>query len=345
MTLLSLRARPARHACAILSGVFALALGVQARTVTFGETTPLAGNAELARRMLSPLTVLKLRQSLERSGRSLTGQPIDPAKESFALYTPAAIPPGGYGLLVFVPPWNDARLPDGWAPVLDQFGLVYVSAAHSGNDADDLARREPLALAAEENVRRELRVDASRVFVAGFSGGARVATRLALAYPDVFRGAILQAGSDPIGTAQVPLPPRDLFRQFQVSSRLVFIAGDADEPGQRSNRIGMQSLRTWCMFNYESQIIPFVGHAIAGADALARALRALIEPSHVDANAVERCQSEIESELDGRLDRARAMIQAGKRGEAQDLLSEIDSHFGGLGAPRILDLASQAEAQ
>lgn len=50
----------------------------------------------------------------------------------------------------------------------------------------------------------------------GFSGGSRVAEIAALAYPDVFRGAILNAGADPIdGQDGIDKPPADLLRAFQ----------------------------------------------------------------------------------------------------------------------------------
>src|SRR5437879_3459051 len=94
-------------------------------------------------------------------------------------------------------------------------------AARSGNDASVLARREPLALLAAHNLMQRYPVDPERVYVGGFSGGARVAMRLALGYPDLFRGAILNAGSDPIGGAEIPLPPRDMFMRFQSSKRIV----------------------------------------------------------------------------------------------------------------------------
>jgi pimeloyl-ACP methyl ester carboxylesterase len=64
--------------------------------------------------------------------------------------------------------------------------------------------------------------------VGGFSGGARVALRIALGYPDVFRGAILNAGSDPIGDSATPLPPRELFAGFQEEARLIYITGEKD---------------------------------------------------------------------------------------------------------------------
>lgn len=57
-------------------------------------------------------------------------------------------PPHGFALLVFVPPWQDARLPPEWAKVLDRYGAIFVSAARSGNDENVLGRREPLALLA-----------------------------------------------------------------------------------------------------------------------------------------------------------------------------------------------------
>jgi hypothetical protein len=290
---------------------------------------------------LSPLTALRLRQTLARSGEVLSDQPIDLRNESFVVYVPSTTPPSGFGLLVLVPPWEDARLPDGWASVLDQFGFIFVSAAHSGNNASDLGRREPLALVAEENIRKHERVDPARVFVAGFSGGARVAMRLALAYPDVFRGAVLDAGSDPIGTSEVPLPSRDLLHQFQISSQLVYIAGDADGPGQRANRLSMQSMRDWCMFNYVDQTTLFVGHVIADSGALARAIRALLEPPRADASALARCQSEIDGRLNGQLHDVESMIRNGKREEARDALARIDARFGGLAAPRIVELMEQ----
>jgi len=102
----------------------------------------------------------------------------------------------GYALLVFVPPWPDARVPWGGPPSWNNTVVIFVSAANSGNDASILDRREPLALLAAQNVMRRYPIDPERVYVGGFSGGSRVALRIALGYPDVFHGALLNAGSD-----------------------------------------------------------------------------------------------------------------------------------------------------
>ena len=200
--------------------------------VVFTHYAENSSNAEMARRLLSPATVARLERQLADSGKALTGQPIDLAAERFTVYVPPIAPAHGYGLLVFVPPWQQAGLPEGWAPVLDQYGTIFVTAARSGNAENTMARREPLALLAAQNVLADYPIDPEHVYIAGFSGGSRIAQRLALGYPDLFRGAILNAGSDAIGdvTAEppIPLPPRELFLKFQSGTQLIYVTGERD---------------------------------------------------------------------------------------------------------------------
>jgi hypothetical protein len=198
----------------------AIAVGQTFRDVVFTEYGVHSSNSELVRRSLSRLAAARLERELARSGGTMKGQPVNLAEERFVVYVPSQHPALGYGLMVFVPPWQDARLSQGWTAVLDRFGIIFVSAARSGNDENVLGRREPLALLAAHNIIRQYPVDPQRVYIAGFSGGSRVALRLVLGYPDLFRGAILNAGSDPIGNSEVPLPPRDLLRTFQNSAHL-----------------------------------------------------------------------------------------------------------------------------
>ncbi len=302
-----------------------------------------SSNAELARRMLSPLTAAQLPRLLARSGKQLRDQPIDLSGEKFVVYVPANEPPPGYALLVFVPPWNEAKLPDGWASVLDQYGVIFVSAARSGNDQSPLGRREPLALLAEQNIAARFRLDPQRVFIAGFSGGSRVALRLALAYPDIFDGAILNAGSDPIGDATTPLPPRDLFVRFQQSTHLVYVTGDGDTFHLAADLASLRSLRAWCVFGVEDHTAPFAEHEVASAAALSRALAALFNPHAPDADQLAGCKSRIDTELADKLQHVRALVAGGKRESARQLLQDIDARFGGLAAPPSTDLSRELD--
>ncbi|HEX4158826.1 MAG TPA: hypothetical protein VHY79_10140 [Rhizomicrobium sp.] len=311
--------------------------------VTFASYSPLSSNAEMARRLLSPLKNARL-QKILAGGARLSDQAIDLAREKFALYVPPRAPPGGYGLIVFVPPWDVARLPPGWGPVLDQYGMIFVTAARSGNDQNGLARREPLALLAEANVALRYRLDPARITIAGFSGGSREALRLALGYPDVFRGAILNAGSDPIGNATLPLPPRDLFARFQETTHLVFLTGDQDIRNITFDAASQHALRDWCVFHVDRRDTMGGGHDAIGGAALSRALDILAAPLDADTAQIASCRAAIDADKNAKLADVQSLIVAGRRDEARKLLTVIDAHYGGLAAPGIAAMSKALES-
>lgn len=315
------------------------------RVVVFTDYSPDSRNTELLRRLASPLTALRAQLQLVRSGTAIREQSLDLAQEKFTVYVPSESPPGGYGLLVFVPPWKDAIVPRGWIAALDRHGLIFVSAARSGNEANILARREPLALLAAHNIMQRYPVDPQRVYIGGFSGGARVALRLALGFPDLFRGALLNAGSDPIGDAQAPLPPAELFRQFQDSTRLVYLTGNDDLANIDHDAASVQSMRQWCQFNLDTQSIAWAGHDVADSRALQRALDALTTNAPQDPVPLAACRSRIDTLLAAKLQQVQELVTGGKLHEARALLNTIDTRFGGLAAPRSLELAQQIDAR
>jgi dienelactone hydrolase len=294
--------------------------------VVFTEYDPLSSSAELVRRLLSPLNALAVQQEARSKGQDLRTQAVDLAQEKFALYVPSHAPAQGFSLLVFISPWSDARVPPQWTSTLERHGTIFVSAANSGNDANVLDRREPLALLAAVNVMRRYRVDAQQVFVGGFSGGSRVALRLALGYPDVFRGALLNSGSDPIGNAAIPLPPAELFRQFQDSARIVFVTG---------SRKSMQEL---CVFDLATRTMPGRGHELADSTALNHALTALLMPASAEVNSSGACRARTEANMTAQLKHVQELFESGARDEGRGLLGKIDARYGGLAASRSIEL-------
>ncbi len=318
----------------------------QLHDVIFDRYSPLSASAEIARRTLTPLTFVHGQQALAAKGQALADQPIDLAQEKFAVYVPAgAPPPGGYGLLVFVSPGPDAPEPRRWRPPLDRHGLIFVSAAHSGNEASVLERRLPLALLAYENVRARYRIDPSRVYVGGLSGGSRVAEVAALAYPDVFRGTLLNAGSEPIGGERgIYLPPADLFRRFR-RTRLVYVTGEDDPGNLEDDQISQASMKEWCVFDVEVQVARRRGHEALDAAALNDALDALDRRSAIDEAGLERCSERVERELSSRLADAEAALARGDREGARARIAAIDRRYGGLSAPAIVELDARLTAQ
>jgi len=337
----------------LLTGATAVALSISSVTgqpacaglendVVFSEYTELASLAELVHRLYSPLSALHVEQEA-RPGSKLRGQTLDLTQEHYSIYVPDRhpSPAGAYSLLVFVPPWPRAEVPRQWVRVLDRHNMILVTAENSGNEAPTVKRREPLALLAAYNVMKQYNVDPQRVYVGGFSGGARTALRLALGYPDVFRGAWLNAGSDPIGTADVPLPPADLFKRFQQSSRLVYLTGERDEENLAGDMHSRRSLEKWCVFDVVTQTEPRVGHELADAFSLGRSLDALLAAQQTRSDELDACRNRIDREIDTQLQQVESAVQHGESTHAQDLLRKIDARFGGLAAPRSVDLAKR----
>jgi pimeloyl-ACP methyl ester carboxylesterase len=288
--------------------------------------------------VLTPLAFERIRPHLADARQ----EPLDLARERFVVYVPAGAPPAqGYGLLVFIPPWPEAALPKDWPHVLDRRGMIFVSAAHSGNDADTLDRRIPLALLGYENIRRRYPLDANHTYVGGLSGGSRVALRVALAYPDLFRGALLNAGSDPLGGDGIALPPADLFLRFQDSTRLVFLTGDRDEVNLHNDLVSRKSLHDWCVFDVASVTMPRTGHAIADAAGLERALKTLDAPNDVDAKDLASCRADLDRGLAARTAEAKAAIASGDHVRATAILNAIDARYGGEAAAEIAALGSK----
>jgi len=302
-------------------------------SITFDRASPLASTAEIVRRTFSPLAAQHIAATY-----SLAGQPIDIAHETFTLYVPEHRPPQGYALLVFVPPTELNKVPPGWAAVLDDKGVIFVSAAHSGNDTKVESRRMPLAVIAAEQLMHDYAVDPSRVLAGGFSGGSRVALRLVLAYPDVFHGALLNSDADPIGTAAIPLPPVDLFHRFQESSRVFYITGELDAAARGMQASSESSLQAWCVFDVHATAMPHAGHTPADARALSLALDTLLDPAPTRHDGLAECRARVQSELASEVQRIEALIATGDKAAARQALTGLDAKFGNLVAVQILAL-------
>ena len=315
------------------------------RQVTFTHYSALFSNAEILRRLLSPLAEEAVREWLLRRKEALGTYPIDLATERFLVYVPTGAPPRrGYALLVFVSASERSYLPFGWTSQLDHDGVIFVSPQRAGNREPLLSRRVPLAVSAEENLVREYPIDRARIYIGGFSGGSRVALRIAVGYPDVFRGALLNAGADALGVADPwggvdPLPPRDLLFRFQSSSRLVYVSGELDTGSLASDASSSQSMQDWCTFDVETYQTPAAGHEVMSSRAFGRALDRLLRdrapPDHARLSA---CRSRVAAEVEEKLSEAQTLISQDRRTAARKLLLDIDKRYGGLAAPRVVEL-------
>lgn len=331
-----------RRSCAVLLAAASIAHGAPGlnSNVVFDGYSPLAGTAELLDREMPPLWSERAVAAYKHKGQAVPAYSVDLGVERFSFYLPSAPPPQrGYGLVVFVPPWPQASVPRRWRKSLDEHGVIFVTAAKSGNDAAQIPRRMALALHGYANIRVRYPVDPERVYVAGFSGGARIALRLAIGYPDVFRGALLDGGSDPIGSFLVPLPNRERLHFAQEHLRLVYLYGSVDDANVERARYSMASARDACIDDVHKLSMFNRPHEPADAITWDRGL-ALLERDRPSPSAdLGACRARLEAGVTAALERVRQLAAAGKREEARKALAELDARYAHLALPASIELS------
>lgn len=117
--------------------------------------------------------------------------------EAFFVRNPSRFDPKKtYGLIVYINalPYL-GLLPEGWGPVLDQKDLLFIAPFTAGNDRESVERRV-LAVIAAQLMKRDYQIDPNRIYIAGQSGGARIASEVAFMHSELFKGTIQSCGSD-----------------------------------------------------------------------------------------------------------------------------------------------------
>lgn len=310
--------------------------------VRLDAPSPLAGAREIARRTQTPTTFDRMERYVSSSGRRLAEQTVEIGDAQFDVFVPRSPPPTrGYALLVWIPPQDAYRAPMDWMPALEAHGMIYVSPRGAGNDEVVFDRRMPLALHAAHGIAARYPVDPERVFVGGFSGGSRTALRVALAFPDVFRGALLNAGSDVIGSARLTPPPVELMQAFQSRARLVYVTGAHDLPNRRADAASQASAREFCVQQIHRHSMGSRGHATPDRRTFQRVL-AWLDPvamPTLDQRALEACRLRLEERVHADMANVRTLVERKEWRMAGDALGEADEHWGGLGAPESIELA------
>jgi hypothetical protein len=239
----------------VIAALTGQALADGADTGTFKLAIPgaaaLADEGAILKRMLSPAVY-----QAHFGDSNQAGQAIDPTKELWVLHVPGGYDGStAYGLLVWIPPGDDARIPAGWTGILESRHIIYIAAEQSGNSQSVYARREPLALTGYAYVLGHYRIDSDRVYVGGFSGGGVVASHIAPAYADIFAGGLFVSTSDGIDIApsngvaddRVPPPAYDGLALMRSRGRYIFTVGADDSINALITQRAFASYRTLCI--------------------------------------------------------------------------------------------------
>jgi len=168
------------------------------------------------------------------------------SEEPFDIYVPSSYDGSqSYGLIAFVSP-NKGGGAGGFAQVCDEHKLIWIGAANVPNERNP-ASRSRITVDGVFNICKLYHIDRDRIYVAGFSGGGRVASHIAVPYAEVFTGgALFICGCDALA-----MPPDSTLAQqssaLSQNQRFAFITGSDD-----SNRDGTKSV----FHQYQSMKLP-----------------------------------------------------------------------------------------
>lgn len=166
---------------------------------------------------VSPADILGREQALSFAPELNPDQDIE-----FLIYVPESWKPGEpLGLLSYITPRRAAILPAGWGAGLEETGMIFIEVNGSGNTRRGTYRAYETLLSTYL-IANYYPVDQNRVYIAGFSGGGRMASLLAPRFADLYRGAIFICGVD-------RLEPSDEQTELMKQNRYVFYTGRRDQ--------------------------------------------------------------------------------------------------------------------
>jgi len=251
-------------------------------TISFKERHPLSALKELCRRQGWNIAEVR------KNEPGLEGLKIE--DESFAVTVPETYTrEKSFGLLVWISPADSGMVPREWLETLAKRNLIAVGANNSGNSRG-VGYRIGFALDAVHNLSRLYSIDPKRIYISGFSGGGRTASRVGLTFADIFGGGIYQGGMDFYKAVADPAdakkefrplfvkPEGDLLKKMKTESRHVVLVGQEDfnRPSSKAIFDVMTKREGFTRATYVE--MPGKGHEPADAETLGKALDTLDAP-------------------------------------------------------------------
>ena len=139
----------------------------------------------------------------------------DPA-QSYALYIPSKSSQKPLAVIYFFDPHGDGSLPlEKYKSLADEYNFIFAGSNNSKN-GNDWSTAENIWNILSGDTQKRLKINSSRIYLCGFSGGAKVATYLALHHPEV-KGVIANGAGLP-----------DIIHAGNFNFSFTAIAGEGD---------------------------------------------------------------------------------------------------------------------
>lgn len=141
------------------------------------------------------------------------------------------------GILIWISPMTDGRIPKIFESVLDNLGLIAIGIDNNGNKRP-ITDRLQNHLDSIDTIAHHYRIDRSRIYLTGMSGGGRCSSILQIAFPELFAGAVPIVGLDTYHNAPTGDPgkfwparlgrPASKWMRLLKTKRIAAITGSAD---------------------------------------------------------------------------------------------------------------------
>lgn len=194
----------------------------------------------------------------------------DSTKQRFDLYLPPRknakqpIP-----AIVFVSPGDDSGGWKAFEPTCTKLGVAFIAVRGAGNNVPP-PKRVRIVLDCLDEVRRQVPLDPDRTYLAGFSGGGRIACLIGFALPEHFGGVLpLCAAGDLRDEPWLRHRAADRLSAALVTGATDFNRGEVEQwRGPLWRDLGIRT-RVW--------VQPGLGHAVPSAATLGQAVAWLEE--------------------------------------------------------------------
>jgi predicted esterase len=141
------------------------------------------------------------------------------------------------GVLVWISPMPDGRIPRIFEPICDKLGLIAIGVDSNGNKRS-ITDRLQNHLDSIETVADRYRIDRQRIYLTGMSGGGRCSSIMQMCFPELFAGAVPIVGLDTYHNAPTGDPgkywparfakPAGRWMTMLKARRIAAITGTAD---------------------------------------------------------------------------------------------------------------------
>jgi dienelactone hydrolase len=186
----------------------------------------------------------------------------DSRRQRYQLFVPKGYDQARlWPLVVFISPGDDPLGWRFWQRPCEDGDVLFCAAYGAGNNCPP-GQRARIVLDMLDDVRRHYRVNPDETYLAGFSGGGRMACTIAFALPEYFGGVVPICGTNPLNDLA--------YLRHRVRERLsvAFVTG-ADDFNRAENEAYMAPLFEDLGIRSRLWVVPRVGHAVPPPDVLA----------------------------------------------------------------------------